>query len=214
MTILFRAIRRHPWAFALTFLGFLLGYHALLALMVILRFDGMPNYFSYHDVVKNLGLIMEGTGHWGDRLRLFYQEPWLEFGYANPEYYGIAEWSFMIMPSRLILVALTALALGLSLVLWLDARNRTASQCLAVGGGGALMLGLGTASLTWVVCCAYPSWVVLLAMLGMGTNLALSLEPWGAALVITGVVLQLSVVVYLARAASRATPPTALSESV
>lgn len=214
MTALISTIRRHPWAFSVTFLGFLLGYHALLALMVILRFDGMPNYFSYHEVMKNLGLIMEGTGNWNDRLSLFYQEPWLEFGYANPDYYGIAEWSYMIMPSRLILVALTALALGLSVALWRDARNRTGNQCLAISSGGALMLGLGTASLTWVVCCATPSWVVLLAMLGMGTNLALALEPWGMALVLAGLVLQLLVVVYLARSAGRATPPNTLPDSV
>lgn len=214
MTALIRAIRRHPWAFGLTFTGFLLGYHAFLALTVILRFDGMPNYFTHYDVVKNAGLIMEGTGNWSDRLNLFYQEPWLEFGYSNPDYYGLAEWSYMIMPSRLILVALTALALAFSVALWRDARNRTGNQCLAISGGGALMLGLGTASLTWIVCCATPSWVVLLAMLGLGVNLALALEPLGSALVVAGLILQIIVVVYLARVAGRSTPPESLSESV
>ena len=208
MSALIRAIHRHPWAFALTFAGFVLGYHALLALMVILRFDGMPNYFTHYDVVQNLALIMDGTNHWGDRLALFYQEPWLEFGYKNPDYYGIAEWSYMIMPSRLILVSFTALVLGLSVALWRDSRNRTGGQSLAVSSGGALMLGLGTASLTWIVCCATPSWVVLLAMLGMGTNLALALEPLGTGLVVAGLALQILVVVYLARqAAKTATQP-------
>ncbi len=214
MTALIRAIRRHPWAFVVTFLGFLLGYHALMALTVILRFDGLPNYFTHYDVVQNLGLIMEGTGNWSDRLNLFYEEPWLEFGYANPDYYGIAEWSYMIMPLRLILVSLTALALGLSVALWRDARNRTGNRCLAVSGGGALMLGLGTASMTWIVCCATPSWVVLLAMLGLGVNLALALEPLGSALVLAGLVLQILVVVYLARLAGGSKSPTSLSESV
>ncbi|MFE8071825.1 hypothetical protein QQM79_12275 [Marinobacteraceae bacterium S3BR75-40.1] len=212
MTALLRAIRRHPWAFAMTFAGFLLGYHALLALLVTLRFEGLPNYFMHYDVTQNLALIMDGTESWRDRLKLFYQEPWLEFGYRNPDYYGIAEWSYIIMPSRLLLVTLTALALGLSTALWLDVRNQTGRRCLAVSSGGAIMLGLGSASLTWVVCCATPSWIVVLSMLGLGTQIALSLQPWGTALIVAGLVLQFFVVVYLARQVRQTTPPT-LTES-
>lgn len=202
-----QALRNHPLAFSLTALGFLVGYHALLALVVIIRFDGWPNYFTHHDLVGNLGLIVEGTSHWRDLLPLLYQEPWLEFGYRNAEYYGIAEWSYLIMPSRLLLVVLSGVSMGMSVALLRESARDEARQgrrCLAATGGGAVLLGLGTASLTWIVCCAYPSWVVLLAMLGVGTNLALAMEPLGVAIVVGGISLQLLAVFIQAKQLRRA----------
>jgi hypothetical protein len=33
--------------------------------------------------------------------------------------------------------------------------------------------------MSWVVCCATPTWVVGLAMLGLGVSTSLSIEPVG-----------------------------------
>ena len=43
----------------------------------------------------------------------------------------------------------------------------------------SIAAALGNVTLSWVVCCSAPSWVVGLAMLGMSSSLALALEPLG-----------------------------------
>jgi len=164
--------------------GILLTYHLLLALVVLVRFQAWPNYFRVYPLLENLGLVLTGTPSWLDAFGIAIQEPWLEFGYANPDYYGIAEWSYMILPSRLLLVALASLLLAIS---WSRLKS-----CPATSLAGASLVGIGSASLTWVVCCGYPSWIVLLSILGLDTAIALQLEPWGLGIVLTGVGLQLA----------------------
>ena len=169
--------------------GFLVGYHLLLALVVLLRFEAWPNYFHVHALAENFVLILRGTPSWIDAIGIAIQEPWLEFGYANPDYYGIAEWSYMILPSRLLMVVLASVLLA---VAWQDTRQGSAPYpARSLNLTGAMLLGLGCASLTWVVCCAYPSWIVLLAILGLDTALALRLEPLGLAFVLGGLGLQI-----------------------
>lgn len=160
-----------------------IAYHLLLALIVLVRFDAWPNYFRVYPLLHNLELVLTGTPSWLDALGIAIQEPWLEFGYANPDYYGIAEWSYMILPSRLLTVTFASLLLALS---WSRIKS-----CPAVSLAGASLVGLGCASLTWVVCCAYPTWIVLLAILGLDTAVALQLEPWGLGIVLAGMGLQL-----------------------
>lgn len=182
--------------------GILLAYHLLLALVVLARFGAWPNYFQVHPLLENLGLVLGGTPSWLDAIRIALQEPWLEFGYANPDYYGIAEWSYMILPSRLLLVALASLLLAWSLGRARACPARAYSPA-ALNLAGASLVGLGCASLTWVVCCAYPSWIVLLAILGLDSALALKLEPWGLGLVLAGIGLQLAVLYWQHKRAQR-----------
>ena len=47
-------------------------------------------------------------------------------------------------------------------------------------------LGLAVQRASWVVCCATPTWVVSLAMMGMSASLALWLEPLVIFITITG----------------------------
>jgi len=58
---------------------------------------------------------------------------------------------------------------------------------------------MSSATLSWVVCCATPTWVVSLAMLGMSASLALWLEPLGDFITISGFLLLAGCVLYLAR---------------
>jgi hypothetical protein len=71
-------------------------------------------------------------------------------------------------------------------------RNRR--KLYAVAGVGSGLVGISSATLTWVVCCATPSWVVGLAMLGMSTSLALWLEPFGKIINVLGLVLIVSII--------------------
>jgi hypothetical protein len=63
-------------------------------------------------------------------------------------------------------------------------------------GISSSFIGLTSATLTWVVCCATPSWTVALAMLGMSSSVALLLEPLGVLMTVTGLCLMVFVIYY------------------
>jgi len=44
---------------------------------------------------------------------------------------------------------------------------------------GAALVAMTNVTLAWVVCCATPSWVVGLAILGLGVSSSLWLEQFG-----------------------------------
>ena len=69
------------------------------------------------------------------------------------------------------------------------------------------------ATVTWVVCCAGPTWVVVLAMLGLGSSLALTLQPLGWLMAPIGLAL-VGGAVYLEaqRAAEAARAPEAAAD--
>ena len=69
----------------------------------------------------------------------------------------------------------------------------------AAATGGATLVGFSSAPLSWVVCCATPTWVVSLAMMGMSASLALWLEPLGDFITIAGFLLLFLSVWFLAR---------------
>src|SRR5262249_37791345 len=53
-------------------------------------------------------------------------------------------------------------------------------------GAGALVGGAAVTTITWVVCCAAPTWVVGLAVMGVGVTTALALQPFGGWLLLLG----------------------------
>jgi len=115
----------------------------------------------------------------------------LETGFKDPLYYGVATWSYMLIPPKMLLVAIMGMLLGLFASLTLYKRKQAClldndRRLFAIAGIGTTFISLTSATLTWVVCCATPSWVVALAMLGMSASLALALEPLGQALTLAG----------------------------
>ena len=46
-------------------------------------------------------------------------------------------------------------------------------------GIGSALVALSNLTMSWVVCCSTPSWVVGLAMMGLGVSTSLALEPYG-----------------------------------
>jgi len=143
--------------------------------------------------------IFEGTPSLKDALRILVDEAWIETGYKNPDYYGVATWSYMLIPPKMLIVIIMSALVATLIVLSSYSRNkscpiRNRRKLYAVAGVGSGLVGISSATLTWVVCCATPSWVVGLAMLGMSTSLALWLEPFGKIINVLGLVLIVSII--------------------
>ncbi|HEU0202602.1 MAG TPA: hypothetical protein VFR86_19490 [Burkholderiaceae bacterium] len=173
-------------------LGFVVAYYAGLLLFTMLRFAEVPNYVEFHDLLGTYRLILDGTPVWSDRLPILLDEPWFETGYKNPHYYGVATWSYMLIPPRMLLVFLAGALLATVAVLARYGQEHgrgcpaSPARAYTAAGFGSALVGLTSATLTWVVCCASPTWVVALAMLGMSASLALWLEPLGKVLLVLG----------------------------
>jgi hypothetical protein len=190
--LLRQAVAGHPRRWLALTVGFVVLYYAGLLLFTMLRFREVPNYVELYDVVGSYRQILRGTPAWSDALPILLDEPWLELGFKDPHYYGVATWSYVLIPPKmLILIVAGALVATVAV---LAARSREAAcprsrSPYAAAALGSAFIGLTGATLTWVVCCATPSWVVALTMLGMSTSLALWLDPLSGALTASGLVL-------------------------
>lgn len=201
ITLLSKSIKeRWITLFVISF-GFLILYYTGLLMLTMIRFAEIPNYVEFYDVIGTYRLIFEGTPSIQDALPILVAEPWFEAGYKNPHYYGVATWSFMLIPPKMFLVFLMGLLLGIFSVLMSYSRKiacpvKTDKRLYAAAGVGSVFISLTSATLTWVVCCATPSWVVALAMLGMSASLALWLEPLGNFLSVAGFGLMLWIIYF------------------
>ena len=198
-------ITKRYWKVLLaTSVGFVVLYYSGLLLLTMLRFGEIPNYVEFHPVFHVYGLILEGTPSLLDAIPILIDEPWFETGYKNPAYYGVATWSFMLIPPKMLLVLLMGILLGIFVATVLHSRNKscqlkTDKRLVAAAGMSSTFISLTSATLTWVVCCATPSWSVALAMLGMSASLALWLEPLGNVLTITALAVMVLIIYYQLR---------------
>lgn len=171
----------------------------LVALMV--RFQALPNYVVGYDWIGNVIHIIRSTPSWSDIPPIINQEWLIEIGKMNYDYgTGISEWSLNVVPVRMaVLFILGALvALCGSLLRADDCSVATGTTLRASTGFGAILIAMTNATMSWVVCCAAPSWVVGLAMLGLSVSTSLALETMGPALNAAGFGLLLATVFYLA----------------
>ena len=125
----------------------------------------------------------------------------LEIGYRNPTYH-IAEWSLtIVLPNLLQVLFVTMLAVTFVLILTESRRLscKASKAGAAAVGTGAGLLAFCSASLTWVVCCGTPSWVVALSVLGVSVPVAQDLLPYGSALTAVGVALLVGAIVMQSR---------------
>jgi len=201
--VLARAVTAQPLRWLGLAAGFLGLYHLALLGAMLLRFGTLPNYVVWHDVWANYGHILAGTPSWTDRIPLMLAEPWFETGFRNPAFYNIAEWSFLVMPGKFLLMAGVSALLATFVRLRAARRACTARFGTAMAGGGALVIGIVGASLSWILCCGAPSWIVILAVLGLSVPLALALEPLGALLATAGFLLLALALLRQARAMAR-----------
>ena len=120
---------------------------------------------------------------------------------------GISEWSLNVVPVRMIVLFGLGILVGLCTRL---ARSNTCSMTekrslTAATGVGAVLVAMTNATMSWVVCCAAPSWVVGLAMLGLGVNTSLAIEDLGLAISGSGFLILGSLALYLGWAKTRET---------
>lgn len=162
--------------------GFTTIYYAVLLLTTAARFLTWPNFSKHYDFIESFRLVIQGTGAWSDIFMIMINEPMLEIGYLNTEY-GIAEWSLMLLPFRVFVVFILGVLMSMIFLLLRHSRNHSCNigSALSIGGTGlgVWFSGMSNITLTWVVCCSTPSWVVGLAMLGMSSRFALAIEPLG-----------------------------------
>jgi len=197
-------IRRNWLLFLLISIGFPLFYYLVLLLLTMWRFGEIPNYVEVYNIFHVYKQIFDGTPSLTDALVILKDEAWIETGYKNPEYYGVATWSYMLIPPKMLLVFLMGMLLGLFAVLTVSSRKmacqlKSEKKLVAAAGLGSTFVCLTSATLTWVVCCATPSWVVALSMLGMSSSLALWLEPMGKVMTMLGIGIMLVIIIYQLR---------------
>ncbi|HEY5601930.1 MAG TPA: hypothetical protein VIM41_02370 [Gammaproteobacteria bacterium] len=198
-TIMIQAVKQRWILWLLLTFALIFLYYGGLLLVTIIRFHEVPNYLEVYNIALVYQQIFQGTPSLNDALHILLDEAWVETGYKNPEYYGIATWSYMLIPPKMFIVFVMAALVATFVVLSIYSRKHACPignrrQLYAAAGVGSGLVGMGSATLTWVVCCSTPSWVVGLAMLGLSSSLALWLEPFGKIINLLGVALVLSII--------------------
>jgi hypothetical protein len=201
--VLRREIRANVWLWlALTFGVFASLLLSQLALLIV-RFQAFPNYLTVHDWLGNLAGIARKTPSVTDMVPIMLEEWWIEVGSISYVYgRGIAEWSFVVIPARAGVMLFIALLVSTIAVL-LVAMRRTCPLSMQLAAsvgtvGGTIMAAMASMTITWVVCCAAPTWVVGLAVLGVSVFTAFALQPLGGWLTGLGLGLLCTIILTLA----------------
>ncbi|MDG1164315.1 MAG: hypothetical protein P8N61_02970 [Porticoccaceae bacterium] len=182
-------------------------YYLTLMMALVIRFESLPNYLNTHEWSFNIKRIWHSTPSWFDSLMIMKDEWLLEVGFMNYDYgTGISEWSLFIAPVKVFGVLILGILVSANYLLLRDSNrrcSRRASRSAGIAAGvGTTLVSLASITMSWVVCCSTPTWVVGLAMMGLGVSTSLWLEPIGIWVNIAGYVFLLA---SLYIAASRAT---------
>ena len=165
-------------------MAFAVFYYLLLMAALIIRFESLPNYLNAYDWNFNIRRIWLSTPSLLDSVTIMKDEWLFEVGFMNYDYgKGISEWSLFIAPFKVLGVLLLTAAVSANLLL-LRGRNRVCSvdavrSASMAAGLGTTLVSLASITMSWVVCCSTPTWVVGLAMMGLGVSTSLWLEPIG-----------------------------------
>ena len=176
-------------------------FQIVMLIALIVRFQAVPNYITFYDWIGNVMWIIQSTPSWRDMLPIISEEWLIEIGKMNYDYgTGISEWSLNVVPSKMLVMFFLGGLMGLCSELMRTKECSTNSKRgLALGTGvGGILIAMTNATMSWVVCCATPSWVVGLAMLGLGVSTSLALETMGPVLSGAGLLVLLSVIFILA----------------
>jgi hypothetical protein len=189
-TAIGRAVGARPHGWLAISLSTMAVYYLGLLASLIAKFGDLPNYVTAYDWLGNVARIFASTPDLTDAVHIAREEWLLEIGYLNTAYgKGISEWSLTLVPEKMLVI----LAMGMMLAtIWALAAARAScglaerGATAAATGLGAGLVGLTGATMSWVVCCAAPSWIVGLAMLGMSVATANRLAPIGVGVNIAG----------------------------
>lgn len=189
-------------AIAVAFLAF---YYAALLFSLVVRFGEWPNYVTFYNWPSNVLRIFASTPSWSDAVEISAAEWLLEVGYMNYDFgHGISEWSMTLLPPSMAVIFLLGLLIS---SIW-AVLSASADSCphrirrapAALGSGvAALLVGFTNITATWVVCCASPSWIVGLSMLGLSASAANWVDPIGPWLSLSGFATLIATLLLLSR---------------
>ena len=164
-------------------------FQIVMLLALVIRFQALPNYVHFYDWIGNVVHILNSTPSWADAASIISEEWLVEIGQMNYDYgTGLSIWSLNIVPSRLLVLTIMGALVALCFRLLKRDHCAIASKQSAIAaiGGGSILVFMTNATMSWVVCCATPSWVVGLAMLGLGVSTSLALESMGPVMSLGG----------------------------
>lgn len=163
--------------------GFVALYYAGMMAGLIYRFGDLPNYIIFYDWPGNVVRIVESTPSVSDMIPIILDEWLVEVGYMNTDFgMGISEWSMTVIPPKVLLALAAGALIATGAVLMLARRQCSATTLHGAGttaGIGSAMVIAANLTMSWVVCCATPSWIVGLAMMGVSVATANALQPYG-----------------------------------
>jgi hypothetical protein len=207
-----REVLARVWFWVTVVVAFFVGSHGLQLGMLMVRFEAWPNYAAVHDWPANVARIVRSTPAISDMIPIILDEWLVEIGSMNYSFgRGIAEWSFVLIPGKAVVVLGIAALVATNLVL-LRAAWKTCGIFARLGsaaatGAGALAAGAAATTVSWVVCCAAPTWVVGLSVMGVGVTTALALQPFGGWLSLLGLSVLVASAILLVRQLEVRTPP-------
>ena len=140
---------------------------------LIVRFQALPNYVTGYDWIGNVIHIIRSTPSLSDMGPIIWEEWLIEIGRMNYDYgTGISEWSLNVIPSRLLVLAVLGAMMTLCMgLLRAETCSAQVSGALkATTGAGAVLVAITNATMSWVVCCATPTWVAGLRCWGLGSR--------------------------------------------
>jgi hypothetical protein len=204
LVVLIREIRASLRLWLALTVGLFAASQLLQLALLIVRFETLPNYLTVHDWPGNIARIVRMTPSFTDTVLIMLDEWLIEVGSMSLVYgRGIAEWSFVLMPAKAAVLLVIAALLATNVVL-LRAVRRTCPLSTRLGASvgaasGALMAGVASMTISWVVCCAAPTWIVGLAVLGLSVATAFALQPIGGWLSLIGILLLAAIAMVLVR---------------
>lgn len=152
--------------------------------------------------------IIRSTPSLKDTLLIIKDEWWLEIGFMNYDYgIGISEWSLFLAPVKILsVIGLTGSVAAYSLMYQKSDRTRARENhhSVLVLGFGSSLVAFTSITMYWVVCCSSPTWVVGLAMMGLGVSASLWIEPVGVWINLSGFLLVVAAVIWMAGRSNQA----------
>ncbi|MFK8081097.1 MAG: hypothetical protein AB8B97_12490 [Granulosicoccus sp.] len=180
---------------------FALFFQIFMLIALVVRFQSLPNYINLYDWIGNVVHIVQSTPSVTDTVGIVTEEWLIEIGQMSYDYgTGLSIWSLNVMPSRVLVLTFMGCLITLCALL-LKRKNCSATgrrSAVLTVSAGSVMVAMTNATMSWVVCCASPTWVVGLAMLGLGVSTSLALESMGPALSVGGFVLLVATCLILA----------------
>lgn len=205
---MYSLIKLYRWRWLLLSLGYTVLYYVMILVFTVIRFQQLPNYVNFENVLHVYHLILANTPSISDAISILSNEAFFETGFKDPNYYGVATWSYMLIPPKMLMMLLMAMLLSSFIILKSHTKRTTCMQRSPAGptskltttaGIGTILISLTNITLSWVVCCATPNWSVALAMLGLSSSMSLWLDPYGTYMTVIGLLLLVVATFYQAR---------------